>query len=70
MRNFLSSINIEFVFVFLLKILNYVGAELMQMKPAIRMAYKASRGVDPNESKFEEAFVDFSEFRILLVNIR
>jgi len=53
-----------------LGILSYVGAELMQMKPAIRMAYKASRGVDPKDDEYEACFVDFSEFRILLVNIR
>jgi len=53
-----------------LGVLSYVGAELMQMKPAIRMAYKASRGVDPSDNEYEACFVDFKEFRILLVNIR
>jgi hypothetical protein len=60
----------NFVFVFVLEVLSYVGAELMQMKPAIRMAYKASRGVDPSDNEYEACFVDFKEFRILLVNIR
>jgi len=53
-----------------LGVLSYVGSEIMQMKPAIRMAYKASRGVDPKDDKYEACFVDFAEFRILLVNMR
>jgi len=49
--------------------LNELGEEFHLMKPAIRMAYKSSRGVDPGD-EMANSFVEFSEFRILLCNIR
>jgi len=52
-----------------LGILNELGEEFHLMKPAIRMAYKSSRGVDPGD-EMANSFVEFSEFRILLCNIR
>jgi len=52
-----------------LGILNVLGEEFHLMKPAIAMAYKSSRGVDPRGSMADK-YVEFSEFRILLCNIR
>merc|ERR1711994_1077755 len=53
-----------------LGIKSYVGEEIYLMKPAIKMAYKIARGSDPTDKGEEQYFVDRSEFRILLVNIR
>ena len=53
-----------------LGIKNYVGEEIYLMKPAIKMAYKIARGSDPTDVGEEQFFVDKSEFRALLVNIR
>jgi len=52
-----------------LGILEYLGSEFHLMKPAIRMAYKSSKGVDPRDN-MEDSFVEYPEFRILMVNIR
>jgi len=51
-------------------ILSYMGDELYLMKPALKMAYKAARGVDPTDEGMESSYVDFKEFRIMLVNVR
>merc|ERR1712156_1396234 len=53
-----------------LGIKSYVGEEVFLMKPAIKMAYKVARGSDPTDKGEEQYFVDKSEFRVLLVNIR
>jgi len=53
-----------------LGMLNYMGDELFLMKPAIKMAYKVSRGADVSDDALGSSFVEFKEFRVLLVNIR
>merc|ERR1711879_857687 len=49
---------------------SYVGEEIYMMKPAVKMAYKVAREHDKNDNKHDQAFVDYGEFRILLVNVR
>jgi len=53
-----------------LGILNYVGEDVYLMKPAIKMAYKAARGIAPEEDHDDDAFVEFKEFRIFLSMVR
>lgn len=45
-----------------------VGEDMALMKPAIKMAYKVSRGLDPNDDELSAAFIEFDEFRMFLVN--
>merc|ERR1712113_902639 len=46
---------------------NYLGEEIFLMKPAMKEAFKASKGFDPDEG---DDFVEKSEFRLLMVNLR
>lgn len=48
----------------------YVGEEVFLMKKAIKMAYKVARNSDPDENAFDAEFVQYSEFRTLLVMLR
>merc|ERR1712150_35701 len=47
-----------------LAVKDFLGEEVFLMKPAIKEAYKAAKGVDPDD---DASFVDQSEFRVLLV---
>jgi len=47
-----------------LAVKDFLGEEVFLMKPAIKEAYKAAKGMDPND---DDSFVDKSEFRVLLV---
>jgi len=53
-----------------LGVLNYIGEDLFLMKPAMKMAYKAARGIGPDEDHDDKAFVEFKEFRIFLSMVR
>jgi len=49
---------------------NFLEEECFLMKPAIREAYKASKDIGYSYNEEEEHFVDKSEFRMLLVNLK
>lgn len=51
-----------------LGIKSYVGEEVFMMKRAIKMAFKMSRGSDPNDK--DSLAVELPEFRELLLNMR
>merc|ERR1712150_379696 len=47
----------------------FLGDECFLLKPAIKEAFKAAKDQDPDDG-VEDFFVDFSEFRLLMVYIR
>ena len=51
-----------------LGILNYLGEDYFDMKPAVKEAFKASKGVSKKSGN--DDFVERSEFRLLMVNLR